>query len=436
MYSVSSLPILLDPSKLFFICKEVPPEVVSELRVIFGQPGDLQARADNVHFLLCLMHNCMRVDPRRYLVKVFLPWTGIRQRTRINRDAIEADMKWVREGYGRSNLRRMTGVYRSLVAELFDPYITIATASCQFLENKFEGIERANVAISERTKAEFLAARDGFSHLLSGYDPLVRNAVSHAGSHGVQYQPDSIVFKDIKREKNFKVHKVVWSLDELRARIEALFECVLSIEAVENIFGIDCSEFMQNDVPTRLQFMNYHFDADRRASERAKSKKYMCSIVGSNVVDPHTQLQRAASVLRDNFEARDMPFDGAEVSEDGVLVLSVPLSQSQFTDNEELIKTAMKLLRYGIVASGIFQESFPAIEVVERIAGSRAERLRVRTASALLYEYGEETASLLDVLHDSSFLEGGVPLSIDVDFDEADTADEQMLGDPFPRKQR
>lgn len=431
------LPDLLEPSKLLFFNSELPPDAVAELRLIFGRPGNQQARADNVHFMLCLMHDCVRADPRRYLAGVFLPWTGLRRRTQANREAIEADMAKLRNWDGPPDPRWAAGLYRSMVAELFDPYITIATASHQFLEGKFVDINQANVAMSERSKAEYLASRDGFSHLLDGYDPLVRNAVSHAGSHGVTYHEDRIVFKAIKRTRDIEVRKVTWTLPELTRRIEAMYECILSIEATENIFGIDCGRFIVEDIPTRLQFLHEHSTPEARAQERARTLNVVRSMLGEHTHDPEKVIELTSTMLIENFRARGMPFGRASVTAAGDLLLEVPQIDGQLSHGGDIIEAVMKLSRYAIVAEGIYSFAFPAVQVFESPSGaSGAERLRIRVGMPLLSAYGSEEAGLIDILHEADIYERGQQISLEVDFEAQQRAEDTMLEDPFPRLPR
>ena len=89
----------------------------------------------------------------------------------------------------KSELIHLVQIYRLVVADVWDPYISLPFACYQFLENSFIDMVSANLGQGERNKAEYIERRlkalDPELRLLSGYDPIARNAVSHSGSHGV-----------------------------------------------------------------------------------------------------------------------------------------------------------------------------------------------------------------------------------------------------------
>jgi hypothetical protein len=49
-------------------------------------------------------------------------------------------------------------LYRSIVADLIDPYLTLPLACYQFIEGEFISIQDANVGLGERNKAEYTYA--------------------------------------------------------------------------------------------------------------------------------------------------------------------------------------------------------------------------------------------------------------------------------------
>jgi hypothetical protein len=62
-----------------------------------------------------------------------------------------------------------------------------------------------------------------------------------------------VLFRSIKRGRSPKVAAVKWSRDTLLTRITQLYECVLSIDAAVNVFGVDCGEFfLEEDVKSQL----------------------------------------------------------------------------------------------------------------------------------------------------------------------------------------
>jgi hypothetical protein len=46
-------------------------------------------------------------------------------------------------------------LYRLMVSDLFDPYITILVASCEFIAGTFADLDAANFKMGELNKVEF-----------------------------------------------------------------------------------------------------------------------------------------------------------------------------------------------------------------------------------------------------------------------------------------
>ena len=183
---------LLDVNKLFFFIEaanDLDEESFDRLNALFALPGDLNARAENVHCLLCLMHECLVIDKKGYFINVFLPWTGLKKRVSSHKQRLLDEFARAAAICPNSDKEKahFVNIYRNLVSDLFDPYITLVVASYQFRSGTFHSIIQSNFSLGERNKVEFIYARKEFSKLLEGYDARVRNAISHSGSHGVTY---------------------------------------------------------------------------------------------------------------------------------------------------------------------------------------------------------------------------------------------------------
>jgi hypothetical protein len=167
------------------------------LHDVYG-PGDLELRLANLHLVLPLLHKARSRDERQFLMRVFLPWVGIRRRLRVNRNRIldEFAKSGTIAPTTPDEYAHLVNVYRSIIADLIDPYLTLLVACYQFVEGGFTSIEDANFSQGERNKDEYLTSRikddDPQVRLLSGYSPIVRNAVAHSGSHGVTYQTGKV----------------------------------------------------------------------------------------------------------------------------------------------------------------------------------------------------------------------------------------------------
>jgi hypothetical protein len=194
-------------------------EVVAALIPALVATHDLAMRLGNIEFLLLLLHEAREVDAPRFLKTVFLPWAGLQRRTRSQRARIGEAFTNLPEAYTEDDAAHIaTAIYRPLVADIFDPYLTLLTAAYAFIAGNFIDIQTSNLSASEFNKAEFICARiresGGPVDLLDGYDAVVRNALSHTGSEGLRFEPGAIIFRTIRRGPTPKVEVRRWTHDE------------------------------------------------------------------------------------------------------------------------------------------------------------------------------------------------------------------------------
>lgn len=435
------LPPLLDPAKLFFFInpnEDLNPGDLHELEALFALPGNPESRADNIHFILCLLHDCVSIDFERYINDVFLPWTGLKRRTSIHRERILREFSRIGQFHAGSSedMAHLVHIYRNIVSDIFDPYLTLIVASYQFINGSFVNIDNANLALGERNKVEYISARTECVWLLSGYDGRVRNAISHSGSHGVTYKENEIVFREISRSVPSRTTMVTWTVAELEKRIFDLFECIISIDAAENVFGIDCLDRIVGNPRTLLQFLYFHSDLSERQRLSAHLDASYADVRENSSLSTEEKLKRLEPLLFFNCGGRKMPIPFLAVSTDReVLSILIPVSDS-LLDDSALIERAMEMVRYGVLAQTIFQNLFSSYRTIEVGHDGQASRLALVSGVGLLKDYCDEKAGLIDLLNNSVFFEDGRPISIQVDFAALDDAERTSLNEPFPRYMR
>lgn len=170
---------LLDPAGLLFV-RNRPLSAEDERglgRWLFA-PGDLDLRTTNLYVLLPLLHAARTTgSPEEFIAKVFLPWVGLIHSLAPHRAHVEDGFAALGSNLAGSHadLVHQVKLYREIVADLLDPYLTLPVACFQWLEGKFTSLEAANFGASERSKAEYLGSRikltDPTIRLLSGYSP-------------------------------------------------------------------------------------------------------------------------------------------------------------------------------------------------------------------------------------------------------------------------
>lgn len=436
----------LTPAKLFM--RTAPEKVESEVQdqlhaIIFRHAVDPKQRMENIEYLLLLMHRAMSPDPKAYLMQVFLPWVALRSRIATSRERLGLEFVRMAEfddDPQKGTLHAAVSIYRPMVADILDPYLTLLVATYQVIDGSFTSIEASNLGSGERSKAEMVESRirkaGGPDRLLAGYDPLVRNALSHIGSEGVRVETDSIVFRNIKRTSPPVVETRRWSHDELYTRTMSMMEFISSIDAVVEVFGVDCSELLAEDATLRGGMMEYALTPERRAMMRAKSQATLEEIR----TDPDRTLQLKVQALerffRDQLGVNHM--EPAELSfQDDPRVLACTVSTLppiEATDDIQLRGRAMVLIRFLIEARRTFGGLFDKIIAVERNNDRVLRSVFLPVAS--LDDYIAEEAGLVDLVQEAEITQDGAVLGIVLDEKQIRAAEDASLGPLYPRRGR
>jgi len=311
---------LLNPEKLLFVRKHLEAEEARGLSRLLLGAGDADLRAANISVLLPLLHEARERADKTFWINLFLPWITIQQSVRAHHNRILDEFARIGEFGADSQglLIHLVNIYRSIVADLIDPYITLVVACFQFIGGEFTDIKNANVGAAKRSEAEYLASRivkiDPERRLLSGYEPIVRNAVTHSGSAGIVYRSNSVLFRNIKRGTPTSVEAIEWSRDTLVNKIVRLYECITSIDAAVNVFGVDCGESLLKDEDAKSEFIQRALTAERRAELRLPFEEPMKRIREDKDPPPEKQIERLSQILLYNYEKKKMPVLGIGVN--------------------------------------------------------------------------------------------------------------------------
>ena len=433
--------------KLFFLRKDLSDlsdrerdSLLSKVNVV----GLKEIRTDTVHILLCLMHEAREVDQTRFLREVFLPWHALQLKTKPHLERIGEELCRICD-FESGSVQEAThtvNVYRNIVSDLFDPFLTLVVASTQFTENRFTSLEQADLGQCERNKFEYLFARmnvlfKGKPNFLSGYDPIVRNAISHTGAHGVSYGDNEIVFKNIKRGSTVTVETVTWSFTELQCRVIQLLECVQSIAVAAEVFGLDCSEVIINDFDTYLQFLHHAVPMERKDEMHERQNQLLVQIRDSSELPLEQKHEVLTQSLFHNYDLRNMPCRGVSFSNNNAAVMvEVPSIAVDLNDNEQIQERLCDLCRYAIISRSVFGRMYDPVHVVETDDTRKKQQLAGQITGNDLDEYILKRAGLLDLLNDSNWTMMGQPLTIQVDFKAVEEIEQASPNLPFPRKQR
>jgi hypothetical protein len=118
-------------------------------------------RASNITVLLPLLHEARGKDEKAFWINLFLPWISIQSSVRVNRDRIPDEFARIADFKpgSRELLVHLVNIYRNIVSDLLDPYMTLLVACFQFIEGEFTSLKNANVGLGERNKAKYLESR-------------------------------------------------------------------------------------------------------------------------------------------------------------------------------------------------------------------------------------------------------------------------------------
>ncbi len=433
---------LLKPETLLFVRKSLEANDVQGLAGPLKVAGDGNLRSANISVLLPLLHEARGKDEKAFWINLFLPWISIQSSVRAHHDRILDEFARIADFQPDSQqfLIHLVNVDRSIGSDLVDPYMTLLVSCFQFIEGEFTNIKDANVGLGERNKAEYLESRikkvDPENRLLSGYEPIVRNAVTHAGSDGVVYRADGVLFRNIKRGTPAAVETVEWSQDTLTNKIVRLYECIISIDAAVNVFGVDCGELLLKDEDVKSEFIQRALTPERRAELRAPFDGLMKRIRDDKNLTDNKRFDLLSQVLLYNCANKKMPVHGIRVStERRTVMVEIPDQQKDLSNDEVLRDAVMECGHYAILARSVFGPEFEHY-VVRTVLECGQHRLTIMLAGKLLEEYVEERAGLYDLLHEADVRLDGNKIAISVDFDKVAEVERESLDRSFPRKAR
>ena len=435
----------LDPSGLLY--KRTDLNDLNEaqraglLHDVYG-PGDLELRLANLHLVLPLLQKSRSKDERKFLLKVFLPWVGMRKRLSVHRNRIADEFAQTASFTAGTydEYAHLVNIYRSIVADLIDPYLTLPLACYQFVEGSFVDLEAANYGGSERNKDEYLRSRirndDPQIRLLSGYSPLVRNAISHSGTHGVTYGPGTILFRNVKRGPTPTVEAAEWTENELLDNITRVYECILSIDAAVGIFGLDITDVLANDWMLLSQALHYATSPEEQAKMHAPIETLLDQIRTNNEMSIDGRLEALLSVLQDACSLRGMQLKAMQYgSAQKVLRVDVPALSLDDSADQQIRNRVMELSRYAVLAETVYGGLADTYIIRETHADGKEQVITIFNRD-LLVEYNDQSAGLIDLLHEAVISVKGMVVRLTVDFEEVGKQERTSLGETFPRKGR
>jgi hypothetical protein len=398
--------------------------------------------ASRLQLILLLLHDAHRVDPARFVAQVFLPWVRLRRTLQPNLQRVGREMARIGEVTEGSveETEHQIALYRLIVSDLFDPYITILVASCELIAGTFTDLDAANFKMGELNKVEFVEAhlrrRGDTVQLFRGYDSRVRNAISHAGSHGCVIEGRTVLFRNINRGPQPKVSPVRWSVDELGWNCVLVAELVSCLDAATELFGLDCVRPDIGDYSLLLQVVDAAFTPAQRTELRSKLNENLTPIWTDQALHDERRGEVLSEILAEQFRLRDMALCCIDLSMgSGTVLIAIP-PKGAVDDEQSLRGRLLEMTRYLIVARSVFGPCGERIAVVETDEKVEQSRLMATIPRPMLDAYAEEKAGLIDLLREGQFNLGHDRLYVVIDDKALAEFEDQSLGRRFPRKDR
>lgn len=386
---------------------------------------------------LDILHKGLAVDNTDFIAGIFFKFHASVVKLGPHKKQVYSNLEALGhlQAGSREEQVHLVTIYRSIVSDLFDPYITLFVACLQYIEGKFVNFHQANLGISERSKTEYVMKRLKGSKLFSGYDPLVRNAISHSGSDGVKYEQEHILFKNIKRGAPPLITWVKWTTEELMENIFAIVNFVNGIDCAVNIFGIDIANLLFANQELERLFLWEIMDKPHRMSI-SKTQDELFSKISSSDLEEEEKIDGLTSIFFLECAKREMPVMAMKFAlEKQTVKILLPGKEIDESNTNQMLSRLIALARYGIIAEPVFR-AFVNNYVVAEIDDQQKDGLKLICEAADLKKYGDEEVGLVDLIHDSGCFLGKDRIQVQVDWKAFADHENMSLEKEFPRKKR
>ncbi len=405
-------------------------QIEQRIKTLFNSDDDFQKFTLPI---LKLLHDGHDVNPINFIESVFLDFNIIRAKTELHKSRIYDQLEKVMDECKDLDLVKM---YRDIISDLFDPYINLMAASLQFIKGKFVSIQQTNLSQSEFNKYEFVISKIPNNDLLNGYNSIVRNAISHAGSEGIIYEEDAVIFRNIKRVTSPEINYVKWTYYDLKERIHDLMNFIHGVDCAVEIFGFDSSNIILTTESLSTKFI----DEIMTKQQRQKFHDNVESSLIKITQNPSFSLKQKLDVLTSLFfiecRKRDLEITSVAFQDNSkTTLLEVPCLNTDISIENEVLSRTMVLLRYGIISVTFYKFKYEYCQIQESALDHR-NQLTVVVKFKDLDDYGKENLGMYDLLYDCSLYINKVFTPIEVDFDELERLDYTSTGRRFPKKKR
>lgn len=329
---------------------------------------------------------------------------------------------------------QLVNIYRNMISDLFDPYLSILVACLQLKEGIFNSFDVANLSAAEFNKYEYAYARLKPTRLFDGYLPIIRNTSSHTGTHGIHYEGNSIIFKKIKRSVQLSIDDVLKiSTNQLIGYIQALMDFTQSIDVAINIMGLNIGDVICQ-TPTLARAFHEELVTSEELPVRHEERLENYRQIWEDDQLTFTEKMQHFRGLYGKACAKELPAKFLRVEGD-FLVIAVPWKKLESKDLRHKVNRAAELCQYAILAEMYFHERFSDY-ITEEITEPGEDTLQVWHKRDDLKLYNEGDANMLDLLQDGKLYQNYIYQPLQVNFEQLNQDNLRSLRRQRKRKDR
>ncbi|MCX2429840.1 hypothetical protein [Pedobacter sp. GR22-10] len=367
-----------------------------------------------------LFHEAYDADSRVFIKEIFFENQIALRLIKDHEEEIFEKIDFTKANQVNWNRRtqiQIVNLYRNVVADLYDPYLSIIVACLKLKEGLFESFVQANLGFSERDKINFALARLKGTTLFAGYNPIIRNAVSHSGTDSVVYEENQIIFRNIKRSSKPEITGIVEVKNEdLLGYIYSMVDFMTAVAIAINIFGLDAVDLITTDEELSGYFLSGVADADTIVRLRERKISHYESTWSDTALSEKEKLDHFAGIFSDHCQKRNLPAIKLLFKEKmSIVVIDVPVKEIAHQSEQEVINRAVELIKYTVIAEPLFGSRFRSFLVREEVEDGQ-DSYQVWIQGADLKDYDLQTANIYDLLYDGNIYKNEKDLNIQVDF--------------------
>lgn len=396
--------------------------------------------ASMINDLLQLFHSCYDMDKAMFLTEIFYENQRVLRNTYDHRDLILEDVDRLLKDSAKPKDKRwqirVINLYRSIVSELYDPALAIIVACLKMREGSFTSFTNANLSMSESQKWDFSKSKLQKPAIFAGYLPLIRNAVSHAGTHSIVYEEERVVFRKIQRSEKPKIVKAVKVPNaELWGKLRSMLDFIVAMNAAIEIFALDTSDDIFSDETIKSAFMRilqptilyerWKIQEEAKYGEIWESAEY-------------TEHEKIDYFLKKFVEAGAGKLKEGSVilnNKNGIFIIRVPAITKNKTTEDELMEQLKALIMICVLAQPFFYHRYSSF-LVEEVPQEGGDAYQVWLQSNDIRDFLVRKASIEDLFHDGKIYRNRQDANVWVDFSALEEMELKSFAPVVARKKR